>query len=116
MLMTLIPLFDENMTVKAYSLFTQKANMFLNTRMLGTGEMDGIANLEGLELVDSMGIEALSAGKEVFIPLNNISIFTDIESKCNPCGGKVAFIIDDTILPEEQYTKRLVEIKKAGSN
>lgn len=116
MLMTLIPLFDENMTVKAYSLFTQKANMFLNTRMLGTGEMDGIANLEGLELVDSMGIEALSAGKEVFIPLNNISIFTDIESKCNPCGGKVAFIIDDTILPEEQYIKRLFEIKKAGFN
>ena len=29
MLVTLIPMFDENMVVKAYSLFTQKKNNFL---------------------------------------------------------------------------------------
>lgn len=30
MFMALIPLFDENMAVKAYSIFTQKDNFFLD--------------------------------------------------------------------------------------
>lgn len=116
MLMTLIPLFDENMTVRAYSLFTQKQNKFINTRALGTGEMDGIAQLEGLEVIESMGIDTLSSDKEVFIPINNISIFADIESQCTAHQGRVAFLIDNTILPEDMYVNRLLELKKAGFN
>lgn len=116
MLMTLIPLFDENMTVRAYSLFTQKQNKFLNTRALGTGEMDGVAQLEGLEIIESMGLDTIASDKEVFIPINKISIFADIESQCTAHQGKVAFLIDDTILPEDIYVNRLLELKKAGFN
>ena len=54
MLMTLIPLFDENMVVRAYSLFTQKTNVFLNTRKLGTGEYDGVGRVEGFEMINSI--------------------------------------------------------------
>jgi EAL and modified HD-GYP domain-containing signal transduction protein len=112
--MTLIPLFDENMTVCAYSLFTQKQNKFLNTRALGTGEMDGITQLEGLEIIDSMGLDTISSDKEVFIPINNISIFADIESQCVNHHGKVSFLIDNTIPPEDKYVNRILELKKAG--
>ncbi len=116
MLMTLIPLFDENMTVCAYSLFTQKQNKFINTRALGMGEMDGVTQLEGLEIIESMGLNTISSDKEVFIPINNISIFADIESQCTKHQGRVAFLIDNTILPEDMYVNRILELKKAGFN
>lgn len=37
MLVTLIPLFDENIKVSAYSLYTQKANFLLHPNLLGSG-------------------------------------------------------------------------------
>ena len=75
MLVTLIPMFDENMVVKAYSIFTQKKNNFLNPMMLGTGRNDGITQVAGLELLELMGIETLAQGTEVFVDVNNRLFF-----------------------------------------
>ena len=35
MLVALVPLFDENMAVRAYSVFSQKNNLLLNTSHVG---------------------------------------------------------------------------------
>lgn len=114
MLMALVPLFDENMAVKAYSIFSQKDNYFLNPMMLGTGQYDGSAAVEGLELIESMGIETVSGDKEVFVPVSNISIFSDVENQCSAPHGRIAFLIDNTIPPIENYIKRLKELKEMG--
>lgn len=82
MLLALIPLFDENMAVKAYSVFSQRHNFLLNPRLLGTAQYDGSAVVEGLELIQSMGIETISEEAEIFVPVTNISIFSDVESQC----------------------------------
>ena len=84
MLVTLIPLFDKEMSVRAYSLFTQKNNYFLNPILQGTGSYDGAAYIPGLEVIESMGIETLSADKEVFVAINNISIFVPQSFKITP--------------------------------
>lgn len=114
MLMALVPLFDENMAVKAYSIFSQKDNYFLNPMMLGTGQYDGSAAVEGLELIESMGIETVSGDKEVFVPVSNISIFSDVENQCSAPHGRIVFLIDNTIPPIENYIKRLKELKEMG--
>ncbi|MBD5535824.1 MAG: HDOD domain-containing protein [Lachnospiraceae bacterium] len=114
MLVTLIPLFDENMTVSAYSLFSQKKNYFLNPSLLGAGFHDGAAYVDGLELIQSMGIETLSADKEVFIPVGNISIFSDISGQCDAPHERLVLLIDNTIPPEESYIRRLRELKADG--
>lgn len=114
MLVTLIPLFDENMAVRAYSLFTQKKNHFLNPSLLGTGQHDGAAHVEGLEVIKSMGMETLSADKEVFVPVGNISVFSDIDEQCDAPHERIVLLFDNTILPEEMYIKRLKELKAAG--
>ena len=114
MLVTLIPLFDENMMVCAYSLFTQKKNYFLNPRLAGTGENDGKARVEGLEMIKSIGINNLSINKEVFVPLNNISIFSNVEEQCEAPHGRIVFLIDNTVPPEEMYIKRIKELKERG--
>ena len=114
MLVTLIPLFDENMTVSAYSLFSQKKNYFLNPSLLGAGFHDGAAYVDGLELIQNMGIETLSADKEVFIPVGNISIFSDISGQCDAPHEGLVLLIDNTIPPEESYIRRLRELKADG--
>ena len=67
MLLTLVPLFDENMAVCAYSFFTQRENYLLNPLLLGTAQFDGASQITGLELIQKMGIDTLSQGKEIFL-------------------------------------------------
>lgn len=114
MLVTLIPLFDETMTVRAYSLFTQKKNYLLNPSLLGTGSNDGAAGIVGLEVIENMGIETISSDKEIFVTINNISIFTDIEVQCKAPHERIVLLFDNQITPDEMYVDRLRELKAAG--
>lgn len=112
MLLALIPLFDENMAVKAYSVFSQKDNFFLDPMMLGTRQHDGAAAIEGLELIRTMGIETLSEEKEIFVPVSNVSVFSDVEEQCDAPHDRIVFLIDNTIPPVEMYINRLKELKE----
>lgn len=114
MFLTLIPLFDENMAVRAYSVFSQKDNFFLNPLRLGTGKNDGAALVEGLELIETMGIETISEEAQIFVPLGNISVFSDVESQCGAPHSRIVFLIDPTIPPVEIYINRLRELKEKG--
>ena len=114
MLATLIPLFDETMAVKAYSLFAQKKNYLLTPSLLGTGSNDGAVDIVGLDLIESMGIETLSADKEVFVEVNNISIFSDINEQIQTPHDRLVLLANHTIKPDEVYVKRLKELKKMG--
>ncbi len=114
MLVTLIPLFDEEMSVRAYSLFAQKQNYFLDPTMQGTRQNDGVVQIPGFEIIQSMGIENLSADKMVFVPVNNISLFSDIDAQCQVPHSRLALLIDDGVVPEEMYINRLRELKIMG--
>jgi len=114
MLLALIPLFDENMAVKSYSVFSQRDNFLLNPRLLGTAQYDGSAAVEGLELIKNMGIETISDDAEIFVPVTNISVFSDVENQCDAPHERLVFLIDNTIPPIEMYVKRLKELKEMG--
>lgn len=114
MLAALIPLFDENMAVCAYSIFTQKNNYLLNPMLLGTGQNDGASRIEGLEMIQSVGMETMSAGKEIFVPISSISIFADIENQCDAPRSKIVLLIDNTIPPIAMYIDRLKQLKEKG--
>lgn len=114
MLVVLIPLFDKDMSVAAYSIFTHKDNFLLNPAHLGTGCLDGAGEVGGLELINQIGVEALTGGKELFVPLTNISIFTDIEGMCLKDRDKVILLIDNTFPPVEMYLDRIKDLKNKG--
>ena len=114
MLATLIPLFDEKMSVKAYSLFTQKANFLLNPSYLGTGRNDGAGSISGLEIINSIGIDNLSADCDIFIPVTNVSLFANIEEQCNADNSRIVILIDKTVKPEDMYINRINELKEKG--
>ena len=114
MLVTLIPLFDENMTVKAYSLFAQKKNFLLNPSLLGTGRNDGAADIVGIDIINIMGINTISSDKDIFVEVNNISVFTDIESQRTSSRERVVLLLDNTITPDAMYINRLKSLKESG--
>lgn len=114
MLVSVIPLFDENISVSAYSLFVQKKNYFLNPNLLGVGKFDGAGQVEGLEIIRDMGMETLSNDAEVFVQISNISVFSDIENQCDAPHERLILLMDSSVEPTEMYIKRLKELKKEG--
>ena len=99
MMLTLIPFFDRNMSVSAYSLFTRKNNFLMNPSLLGSRQFDGAAYVDGLELIQELGTTTLSGGKPIFVSLNNISIFSSLESECKNTNHAPILLIDQTFPP-----------------
>lgn len=114
MLATLIPLFDDTLAVSGYSLFAQKKNNLLIPSLLGTGENDGAGVVAGFEIVNAIGADAISRGKSIFIPLNNMSVFSDIDEQCKIPHNHVALILDNSVKPEKMYVDRIKELKASG--
>ncbi len=114
MLVSIIPLFDEDIAVRAYSLFVQKKNYFLNPNLLGGAQFDGAGHVDGLEVIDNMGMETLSNDAEVFVQVSNISVFSDIENQCNAPHERVVLLLDNTVLPSDMYLDRLKALRKSG--
>ena len=115
MIATLIPLFDEKLQVAAYSVYAQKDNTLLNPSLLGTGRRDGIGNIEGFDMIESMGIDTISDDKEIFIPVNNISIFTAMEDECPDVPkNRLVLLMDNSIKCEEMYINRINALKELG--
>ena len=114
MMLTLIPFFDRNMSVSAYSLFTRKNNFLMNPSLLGSRQFDGAAYVAGLELIQELGTTTLSGGKPIFVSLNNISIFSSLESECKNTNHAPILLIDQTFPPVSMYTDRIRELREFG--
>ena len=114
MMLTLIPFFDRNMSVSAYSLFTRKNNFLMNPSLLGSRQFDGAACVDGLELIQELGTTTLSGGKPIFVSLNNISIFSSLESECKNTNHAPILLIDQTFPPVSMYTDRIRELREFG--
>lgn len=114
MLITLVPLFDDNMSVKAYSLFLQKKNLLLEPQYMSASQQFNEVNIAGFEVIDSLGIDTLAKDTEIFIPVTNVSLFADIDSQCNAPHDRIVLFLDNTVKPDEMYIKRLNELKASG--
>ncbi len=114
MLATLIPLFDKDMKVCAYSLFSQKENYLLNPALQGSSCNDGAASVSGLEILKNIGIDTLSPGTDVFIPVGPIAVFSDMEAESGPLDGRLVLVFDNSIQNNDAYTKRLKQLKEEG--
>ncbi len=114
MLITLVPFFDDSMAVIAYSFFSQKNNNLLEPSVQSTALNDGAVNILALDLIQKVGIDALTGGKELFVPLNNVNIFADISSQYDGPLEKLILLLDSHVKPEEMYLKRIKELKQMG--
>lgn len=114
MLATLVPLFDENLSVSAYSLFSQKANLLTDPRYFVSAKFDGAGQINGLDIIESTGVSTLTENGDVFVPVNNVSIFADINSTYHVPKSRIVILLDSSILPNNMYYTRLKELKASG--
>ena len=114
MLGALIPLFDSKTQVKAYSIFAQKYNSYMNPSILGTGSLDGSGSVLGIDIVESMGLETVADDKNVFVEVNNVSIFSNIDEQFTNAHDKLVLLFDHNVTPTDMYVDRLKELKASG--
>lgn len=115
MLITLLPMFDKDLKVRAYSVFSQKSNQFLNPLSMMTGVNDGATSVPGLSILNAMGIETISEDSEVFIPVSNVAIFSDMDSQCEGIAhDRIVFLLDRTVPPVDMYVDRVKQLREAG--
>lgn len=114
MLATLIPFFDKEMKVSAYSLFSQKDNYLLNPELQGLAAFDGSGRIDGLEIIQNIGIDTLSPDSKVFLPIGPINIFVDIESQTEGMRDRLVLLCDKSIENRDDYKKRLRQLKDSG--
>ncbi len=114
MLATLIPFFDKDMKVCAYSLFSQKENLLLNPARQASGVNDGASRVDGLDILQRIGIDTLSPGTDVFVPVGSIAVFSDIEAQSSMMLGRLVLLFDNSITNTPDYQSRLRELKAKG--
>lgn len=114
MLATLVPLFFEDMSVASYCLYAQKENMFEHPHLLGAGKYDGAGSIVGIEVFDSISESDLIDNCSIIIPINNISLFSNIEQQLTRFHGRIMLLLDQSIKPEDSYSKRIVDLKNKG--
>ena len=86
----------------------------MNPSLLGSRQFDGAAYVDGLELIQELGTTTLSGGKPIFVSLNNISIFSSLESECKKTNHAPILLIDQTFPPVSMYTDRIRELREFG--
>lgn len=114
MLATLIPFFDSEMKVCAYSLFSQKENYLLNPFLQSSASNDGATYVSGLDIIQNIGIDTLSPGTDVFVPVGPIAVYSDIESQSANLKGRLVLLFDNRISNTESYCNRLKDLKSKG--
>ena len=115
MLVTLIPFFDKDMKVSAYSLFSQKENYLLNPDLQGIAILNGSGRIDGLEVIENIGLDTLTPNTDVFLPIGPINIFSDIEAQVDAkMRRRLVLLFDNSIENTVDYQKRLKELKESG--
>ncbi|MCR4831465.1 MAG: HDOD domain-containing protein [Pseudobutyrivibrio sp.] len=114
MLATLVPLFNGDMSVASYCLYAQKENMYEHPHLLGAGKYDGAGAIVGIEVFESVSEDDLVLNCSIIIPINNISLFSNIEEQLKGFDGRIILLVDQSIKPEESYNKRLLDLKSKG--
>ncbi len=115
MLVTLIPFFDKNMKVSAYSLFSQKENYLLNPDLQGSAMLSGAGRIDGLEVIENIGLDTLTPDTDVFLHIGNINVFSDIESQIDKkMRSRLVLLFDNSITNTDDYRNRLRELKECG--
>ncbi len=113
MLVTLIPLFDENMSVRAYSISSQKGNSFLGGGKTTNAALD-FGNIPGFEVIQSLGVDTLSNDCEIFVPISSVALFTDINSQYDGDRSRIVLLLDNTVEPNFDFVEKIMELKDNG--
>ena len=114
MLAAILPLFDENVAVQAYSVFSQRDNSFLGSMYGGENAFGDNSSVEGFEVIQNMGMDTLADGHNIFVPITSVSLFMDIEGQAPDDRENIVLLLDTTIPADDRFVERVSQLKMLG--
>ncbi|MDR2932456.1 MAG: HDOD domain-containing protein [Oscillospiraceae bacterium] len=108
-----VPLFNKDIAVEAYYFRHHKGNDILQASK-GTSFLDGAMYSPPLEMLNTIGVEALSMGKPMFVPIDNYMLLASLELQCSQPADKIIFLLDDEVLMDEPHLANMRRLKGLG--
>lgn len=113
MLISVIPMFDSKMLVESYFFFVRKANNLVLDAQ-SSKVLDGVLNSLALNVLNSVGLEALTGDRPVFVPVHPIAMLADLSAQCSVPPEKVVFTLDNAMEPNEMYISKMRDLIDKG--
>jgi len=108
-----VPIFDTAMAVSSYAIRYQRGNDLLPLNQTAN-LLDGAMTSPLLETINVTGIDALSMGKPVFIPISPYHLLGNLETNFEVYKDTVIFLLEDTAKLEGQYVDRMKALRERG--
>jgi EAL and modified HD-GYP domain-containing signal transduction protein len=106
------PLFTSGMVVEGYYLSYQYGNAILES--VKSNPLDRAMHSPFFDFINAVGMDALTQGKPLFVPITQILIMTDLERDINESPSKIVFLLDKGTLPEPAVLDRMKRFNKLG--
>ena len=108
-----VPLFDENIAVKAYYLKNRRGNEILEGG--GSAAYDGAMLSLPLAMLNVVGLEALTMNRPIFIPVNRYMLLSRLEIQSAQPADKLFFLINGNEISEaNHYIENMIRLRKLG--
>jgi EAL and modified HD-GYP domain-containing signal transduction protein len=108
-----VPLFSEENTVEAYMFRYSKGNDLLSAAKEGI-HFDGAMHSPLLEMLRVVGLDALTMGKPIFIPVSRLMLMTSLEKVCDEPPDKLIFLIDGNVKGDATNVANIRRLKELG--
>ena len=106
------PVLNKDMEVKAYYFRYKRADEMVGFQP--SRAFEGSMTSPCLDVLNMVGLDAFTNGLPIFVPLNKITLLTDIEHQCKEKADNIIFLLDEDTPPEEPFLGGIKRLKKLG--
>ena len=106
------PVLNESMEVMAYCFRYKKADEVVGFQP--SRAFEGTMSSPCMDVLNMVGLDAFTNGLPIYVPLNKITLLTDIENQCKEPADKIIFLLDEDTQPEEPFLSGIKRIKDLG--
>jgi EAL and modified HD-GYP domain-containing signal transduction protein len=106
------PLFSSSMAVEAYYLAAQYGNAILESTK--SNPLDRAMDSPFIDCTNEVGLDALTQGKPLFLPVSQIQLATDLTRDMIDDPKGIVFMLDTRVVADELVTQRLKELTGMG--
>jgi EAL and modified HD-GYP domain-containing signal transduction protein len=108
-----VPLFSEENTVEAYMFRYSKGNDLLSAAKEGI-HFDGAMHSPLLSMLRVVGLDALTMGKPIFVPVGKLMLMTDLGKMCGEPPDRIIFLIDGKVKGDATNVGNIRRLKERG--
>jgi EAL and modified HD-GYP domain-containing signal transduction protein len=108
-----VPLFNEENAVETYMFQYRKGNDLLSAAKDGI-HFDGAMRSPLLEMMNVVGLDALTMGKPIFVPVSKYMLMTNLESVCRESPEKIIFLLEGEIKGDATNVNNIKRLREKG--